>query len=1665
MSFRPFRLFVTVAWGAMMVAAAAGAQTRPTGGEVQAGDATISSTGAGLLITQGSDRAVIDWNSFSVGQGGVVDFRNGGGATLNRVTGDSISRIDGRLTASGSIYVMNSNGVVIGSTGVVDVGGTFVASSLDVSDADFMNAGDLLFSGDSDASVINFGRIGALGGDVALIGARVENRGTIVAADGTAALAAGYEVLMRDAALADGQFVVRLGGEGTQALNAGRIEAAAVELRANQGNVLALAGNTDSLIRAEGIATQGGRIFLTAPGGHARVEAPIVAPAGEVILNARDITINGRIDVSADTSHGGSITAEAEALYLSSAAMLDASGTTGGLIRLGGDLQGGSVPGFGPPMQNATDVAVAAGARIIADGTLGQGGNIVLWADEAMVYRGAISATGTGDATGGFAEVSGSFLLFDGTADLRSDRGTWGELLLDPYNITISNSPSAGMVGFTAGANDSILNATTLLNALATANVNVFTGNAGAQAGNITVSVPLSWTSNGRLTLTAANNIAINRAITARNGGLILNAGGTITVPSPVNVGFFNLVNGFWRQEMTGTLPEFSARDFRVSDSALFRRWEIIESEGLLTSVTDIYGLQGLRGEQLTADDSIFIFDVIDATGTANWYNGAGFLPIGTAANPFLASILGYDAYIVGLTINRPTLDNVGLVGYSLGGYMSYIGLVDANIIGRNNVGGFYGYIESTGPVCGECPGGWNLYRSWATGRVEATGQRAGGLIGFGRDPSVQESWARVDVRAVTNAGGLAGEATFLDIGAFSEGFNVTYAVGSVTATGSGGIAGGLIGTLRGLGFMYEFPNLNRSYASGRVNGSVAGGLVGLLDGGTGEFLYWDRETTGRTAAVGNSIGMSDLVSDIAISMTSAQARDPSFYSPSFLGFEWFAGNALRPMIRYIDRGVIFVPEQLQLLADIDPMFSYSYDTRLGRSLLLTPVLSDPAGIWGPRGFLPIGTLAAPFVGVFDGGGYAIDGLFINRNTSSTSTEYVGLFGSVTPGQSFDDGPLIAFDGQISNLMLTNVDITGGTLAAGALAGQLIGTEVAQIYVTGAIRGPATVGGLVGFLDGSMLYNTATSMSVRGATAVGGLAGSVNFGGIFYSYALGPVNGQSFTGGLVGFVGQESELDQTFATGRVTGTGAIGGLIGRNEGTVIASFWDRTTTTRTNAFGQNIAGGQEATGLATAQFQDTAFFMSLASGFGWDFANDWAPSAPGFYPANYLIEPVVFLDAPSLSRTYGASNAGLTVGGTHFGGPGTYVFGPSDDGFANLSASLLAPFGPTLPVGFYRFGSTGGVTSVEGQTYRLVSMGGLNVTPAPLTLSIDDITRIYGDADPELTYLLTGFVNGEGTELVSGSLVRAAGEDVGTYTISLGTLSAGANYTISVNAAGSFLITPRSLTIAADDLTMLFGDDVPPLTFTIVDGQLVFDDALTGALATGAIDAPGLYAILLGSLTAGGNYTITFLPGTLTVQDNGQSPPPRPSAPLERSTDSFIPASFDTETLTDPFFPRDPGSTVGPTFSTESTDAVIDQLQQATAYCSVIGQSEYVIDCLAERLAVIAAGLPEGGDYADARAALNAAAGRLSDLVADNEDGDFPANLTRSLRPDAPPSSRPLRPVRSDNLAATLAAASGILAETQTQLLRSSTASSEAVHFQRIAAAVGNTNTILLRSS
>jgi filamentous hemagglutinin family protein len=76
-----------------------------------------------VTINQSSGRGIIDWNNFSIGYGGVVTFKNGSGATLNRVTGTQMSTILGSLTATGSVYLINPQGVLIGPGAHVNTGG------------------------------------------------------------------------------------------------------------------------------------------------------------------------------------------------------------------------------------------------------------------------------------------------------------------------------------------------------------------------------------------------------------------------------------------------------------------------------------------------------------------------------------------------------------------------------------------------------------------------------------------------------------------------------------------------------------------------------------------------------------------------------------------------------------------------------------------------------------------------------------------------------------------------------------------------------------------------------------------------------------------------------------------------------------------------------------------------------------------------------------------------------------------------------------------------------------------------------------------------------------------------------------------------------------------------------------------------------------------------------------------------------------------------------------------------------------------------------------------------------------------------------------------------------------------------------------------------------
>jgi filamentous hemagglutinin family protein len=247
----------------------------PAGGQFVGGSGKITNGTQSVTIDQTSQRGVIDWRSFSIGQSGTVSFNNGTGATLNRVTGGDPSTILGTLKGTGSVYVINPQGVLIGPGGVVSTGGRFVASALDVPNDAFMKGGTLTFANGGNGAVVNMGQIGSSGGDVFLIArSKVSNEGTINAPKGTAELAAGAQIMLQDSA-GSRQVFVDAGSGGTVS-NAGAINAAQVNLQAADGNVYALAGN-HSAIRATGTTKRDGHVWLVADKGHVQIHDSVAA--------------------------------------------------------------------------------------------------------------------------------------------------------------------------------------------------------------------------------------------------------------------------------------------------------------------------------------------------------------------------------------------------------------------------------------------------------------------------------------------------------------------------------------------------------------------------------------------------------------------------------------------------------------------------------------------------------------------------------------------------------------------------------------------------------------------------------------------------------------------------------------------------------------------------------------------------------------------------------------------------------------------------------------------------------------------------------------------------------------------------------------------------------------------------------------------------------------------------------------------------------------------------------------------------------------------------------------------------------------------------------------------------------------------------------------------
>ena len=249
----------------------------PEGGTVAAGNATISGEGTSrVLVTQTSERALIDWERFSIGTGETTRFLQPGANALaaNRVVGGDPSEILGTLEANGRVVLINRNGVLFGRGARVDTAG-LLATVHDLDASTLLSGRTLRFDipGAEGATVVNEGAVTVReAGLAALVAPRVRNRGTIRAGRVELAAARGFALDLHGDGLlrfAPGDALAVSPGEGALVESAGRIEAdgGVVHLSALAAEAVVNASvNVSGVVRARRVSQSGGVIRLEGPG-------------------------------------------------------------------------------------------------------------------------------------------------------------------------------------------------------------------------------------------------------------------------------------------------------------------------------------------------------------------------------------------------------------------------------------------------------------------------------------------------------------------------------------------------------------------------------------------------------------------------------------------------------------------------------------------------------------------------------------------------------------------------------------------------------------------------------------------------------------------------------------------------------------------------------------------------------------------------------------------------------------------------------------------------------------------------------------------------------------------------------------------------------------------------------------------------------------------------------------------------------------------------------------------------------------------------------------------------------------------------------------------------------------------------------------------------------
>ena len=912
-------------------------------------------------------------------------------------------------------------------------------------------------------------------------------------------------------------------------------------------------GNAGSVINKGSItAVNGGVVALIAP--KVTNEGTITANGGSVILGAGN-------QVTLDFNGDGLIS------YTIDKGAVDALVANKGLIK----ADGGMVVLTAEAANSLTQAVVNNSGVIKAQTLENKGGRILLLSDMEngqTIVSGKLDASAPNGGNGGFIETASNDVKATRGAKITAlaPQGTNGTWLIDPTNFTIVSGSNP--------RNTNSIGATTLKNALVNANVTIATDPAGTEKGDINVidNANVTWSQN-ILSLQAHGDININAVLTANNtAALDMRAGystpgtdgGTYNGIDKVRVGFNN--DGTFKGQVDffqadGSTPRSGTGFLTINGNG----YTVITDLGAAgsTTGTDLQGMNGNLSGYYALGSNIV------ATGTTTWNSGAGFDPIGNSGTAFTGQFDGLGHTISNLSINRPNDDYVGLFGYTSGASLRNVGVVDASITGRSNVGALVGYNDyskidnsySTGTVTGEYhnEGIYSVY--------------VGGLVGYNNHSNISNSHSGATVTGTVftlyGSDDEAGDANVGGLVGYNDSGNINNAYTTGNVTGTGGVAycaddeagdanvGGLVGYNTGT------TAIINSHASGSVTGTGGdnnqevycpeslwmagdgdahvGGLVGYAGGSTaitdsyatgnvtgtggtstmdGQWCVWSGDNAYVGGLVGYTNGTTAITNSHAtgnVTGTGGNTSNSDNEDGNSLGGNVFAGG----------------------------LVGYSKGTTtIDNSYYATGAVS--------------GTGGNAYDNSYSGGGWVYLGGLVGYHEGST----INISNSNSTG---------------------NVNGTGGNAYG----------YISDNNANGACGGGVLAGGLVGY--------TSATTTIDNSYATGNVTGIGGNGYAYHDNGWGAYGGDVLAGGLVGYTSATTTIDNSYATGNVTGTNGkayssltawggwvyTGGLVGYNSGTAtIANSYATGTVTGTGGnayssgdFGHSYGGDVYTGGL------------------------------------------------------------------------------------------------------------------------------------------------------------------------------------------------------------------------------------------------------------------------------------------------------------------------------------------------------------------------------------------------------------------------------------------------------------------------------------------------------